>query len=88
VVESGWDLNELRPTAMSLEEIFLQLTGKEAPVSEEKEVAAKGRSKCEYFDYLPQRASQLFLVADCVSAADDVAVIFGFFFWNALGYFV
>ena len=27
VVESGWDLNELRPSAMSLEEIFLQLTG-------------------------------------------------------------
>jgi ABC-2 type transport system ATP-binding protein len=27
VVESGWDLNELRPEAMSLEEIFLQLTG-------------------------------------------------------------
>jgi len=30
VVESGWDLNELRPAAMSLEEIFLQLTGNEA----------------------------------------------------------
>jgi len=30
VVESGWDLNELRPSAMSLEEIFLQLTGGEA----------------------------------------------------------
>jgi ABC-2 type transport system ATP-binding protein len=29
VVESGWDLNELRPAAMSLEEIFLQLTGSE-----------------------------------------------------------
>jgi ABC-2 type transport system ATP-binding protein len=29
VVESGWNLNELRPTAMSLEEIFLQLTGGE-----------------------------------------------------------
>jgi len=29
VVESGWDLNELRPTSMSLEEIFLQLTGRE-----------------------------------------------------------
>ncbi|HKZ77149.1 MAG TPA: ATP-binding cassette domain-containing protein [Pyrinomonadaceae bacterium] len=29
VVEAGWDLNELRPTAMSLEEIFLQLTGDE-----------------------------------------------------------
>ena len=27
VVEAGWDLNELRPSAMSLEEIFLQLTG-------------------------------------------------------------
>ncbi|HMD41062.1 MAG TPA: ABC transporter ATP-binding protein [Candidatus Acidoferrum sp.] len=27
VVEAGWDLNELRSSAMSLEEIFLQLTG-------------------------------------------------------------
>jgi len=31
VVESGWDLNELRPAAMSLEEIFLQLTQAETP---------------------------------------------------------
>jgi gliding motility-associated transport system ATP-binding protein len=31
VVESGWDLNELRPAAVSLEEVFLQLTGSEAP---------------------------------------------------------
>jgi ABC-2 type transport system ATP-binding protein len=31
VVESGWDLNELRPAAMSLEEVFLQLTGSETP---------------------------------------------------------
>jgi ABC-2 type transport system ATP-binding protein len=30
VVESGWDLNELRPAAMSLEEVFLQLTKSEA----------------------------------------------------------
>jgi len=30
IVESGWDLNELRPAAMSLEEIFLQLTKEEA----------------------------------------------------------
>ena len=30
VVESGWDLNELRSTAVSLEEIFLQLTNSEA----------------------------------------------------------
>ena len=32
VIESGWDLNELRAAAMSLEEIFLQLTGGETPV--------------------------------------------------------
>src|ERR1700686_2149826 len=31
VVESGWDLNELRAASMSLEEVFLQLTGEEAP---------------------------------------------------------
>jgi ABC-2 type transport system ATP-binding protein len=33
VVESGWDLNELRPAAMSLEEVFLQLTGSESPAA-------------------------------------------------------
>ncbi len=27
VIEGGWDLNEFRPASMSLEEIFLQLTG-------------------------------------------------------------
>ncbi len=30
VIEGGWELNELRPAAMSLEEIFLRLTGSEA----------------------------------------------------------
>ncbi len=30
VVESGWNLNELRPVAMSLEEVFLQLTSSDA----------------------------------------------------------
>ena len=38
VVESGWDLNELRPTAVSLEEIFLQLTGDQAPAPAEQAV--------------------------------------------------
>ncbi|HVO64446.1 MAG TPA: ATP-binding cassette domain-containing protein [Terriglobales bacterium] len=38
VVESGWDLNELRPAAVSLEEVFLQLTKAE----ETEKVAAKG----------------------------------------------
>jgi hypothetical protein len=36
VVQAGWDLNELRPSAMSLEEIFLQLTGSEASAEAEK----------------------------------------------------
>lgn len=35
VVESGWDLNELRPSAMSLEEIFLQLTGSQGEAQQE-----------------------------------------------------
>src|ERR1700676_3983866 len=39
VVESGWDLNELRPAAVSLEEIFLQLTGEPAPAAVEEVVA-------------------------------------------------
>src|SRR5882762_6413730 len=43
VVESGWDLNELRAASMSLEEIFLQLTGEETP-AEMAEVAAGGQS--------------------------------------------
>ena len=42
-VQAGWDLNELRPAAMSLEEIFLQLTEKESvekqtPATEESEL--------------------------------------------------
>jgi ABC-2 type transport system ATP-binding protein len=36
VVECGWDLNELRPSAMSLEEVFLQLTGTEASSPKEE----------------------------------------------------
>jgi ABC-2 type transport system ATP-binding protein len=44
VVEAGWDLNELRSSAMSLEEVFLQLTVDHAaaPVDD---AAAKGAGK-------------------------------------------
>ena len=44
VVEAGWDLNELRSSAMSLEEVFLQRTGDHAAAPAE-DVAAKGASK-------------------------------------------
>jgi ABC-2 type transport system ATP-binding protein len=37
IVNAGWDLNELRPSAMSLEEIFLQLTGSNAAAPEAPE---------------------------------------------------
>src|SRR6266853_1087049 len=41
VVEAGWDLNELRPAAISLEEVFLQLTGDtDAAPAEEAAVTA------------------------------------------------
>jgi ABC-2 type transport system ATP-binding protein len=42
VVESGWDLNELRPASVSLEEIFLQLTGDSAPAASTQEATAVG----------------------------------------------
>jgi ABC-2 type transport system ATP-binding protein len=44
VVQSGWDLNELRPSAMSLEEIFLQLTRAEQDPSAPQETAAPSPS--------------------------------------------
>jgi ABC-2 type transport system ATP-binding protein len=44
VVEAGWDLNELRSSAMSLEEVFLQLTGDHAAAPAE-DAAAKGANK-------------------------------------------
>ncbi len=48
IVEAGWDLNELRPSAMSLEEVFLQLTGDntgERATAPKEDLAAKGAGK-------------------------------------------
>ena len=36
VVEAGWDLNEMRPASVSLEEIFLQLTREQSETPAEK----------------------------------------------------
>jgi ABC-2 type transport system ATP-binding protein len=44
VVESGWDLNEMRPAAVSLEEIFLELTGEQAVVPAEETPAKESAS--------------------------------------------
>ncbi|HEY1660725.1 MAG TPA: ATP-binding cassette domain-containing protein [Candidatus Sulfotelmatobacter sp.] len=54
VVESGWDLNELRPAAMSLEEIFLQLTGSESPESEKSAAEKSANTKKVANEELPQ----------------------------------
>ncbi len=40
VVEAGWDLNELRTAAVSLEEIFLQLTGGQTTATQGAEASA------------------------------------------------
>jgi gliding motility-associated transport system ATP-binding protein len=45
IVEGGWELNELSTAAVSLEEVFLELTASvdaEAPVEEPAEVVGKG----------------------------------------------
>jgi ABC-2 type transport system ATP-binding protein len=45
VVESGWDLNELRTAAVSLEEVFLQLTGADSNPSTVAEAEKTAASK-------------------------------------------
>jgi ABC-2 type transport system ATP-binding protein len=42
IVEAGWDLNELRPAAVSLEEVFLQLTGETAAAPAEEAAVTAG----------------------------------------------
>jgi len=42
IVEAGWDLNELRPAAVSLEEVFLQLTGNVAAAPAEEAAVTAG----------------------------------------------
>ncbi len=46
VVEAGWDLNELRSSAVSLEEVFLQLVGDESQASPQSDTTAgKGKKQ-------------------------------------------
>jgi ABC-2 type transport system ATP-binding protein len=41
IVQCGWDLNELRPAAMSLEQIFLQLTESESAEAQTEKATSK-----------------------------------------------
>ncbi len=72
VVESGWDLNELRAAAMSLEEIFLQLTGTEAPAEIEAVAARESEMNEKHLDHLPQGTAQLFRFSDRLHPAGHV----------------
>jgi ABC-2 type transport system ATP-binding protein len=45
IVESGWDLNELRNSAVSLEEVFLQLTGTNAASASQNSSATNSKSE-------------------------------------------
>ena len=45
IIEAGWDLNEMRPEAMSLEEIFLRLTGSEAAMEPEGQLAEEAHEE-------------------------------------------
>jgi ABC-2 type transport system ATP-binding protein len=45
VVTAGWDLNELRPVGLSLEDIFLQLTASEKQTTEKNPEETKAEAK-------------------------------------------
>ncbi len=88
VVEAGWDLNELRPSAMSLEEIFLQLTGSEAPAGGRENHAEGAASMRNIWIICRKELRSYFVSPVAYLLLTMFGLIFGFFFWNALGYFV
>ena len=47
IVQAGWDLNEMRTAAVSLEEVFLQLTGAEHQAGAPDETHAPARAAAE-----------------------------------------
>ena len=89
VVESGWDLNELRPAALSLEEIFLQLTGTEAPAEMEAMHCCRRLELMRNVWIICRKELRSYFVSPVAYILLVMfAVIFGFFFWNSVGYFV
>jgi len=65
VIQGGWDLNELRPATMSLEEVFLKLTGTDPAT----EVAAPGQQDDAGGDHLQAGAPGT--EADAAEQAED-----------------
>ena len=88
VVESGWDLNELRAAAMSLEEIFLQLTGDGSARGNGSRRGRGTKSMKNIWIICRKELRSYFVSPVAYILLVMFAVIFGFFFWNSLGYFV
>ena len=53
VVNAGWDLNELRAVGLSLEDIFLQLTGAKNTSTRRPSPEPRKHNHEERLDYLP-----------------------------------
>ena len=93
VVEAGWNLNELRSAAMSLEEIFLQLTGARSGRRRKGEEPV-GRGRCarrqpmrNIWVICRKELNSYFVSPVAYLLLTMFAIIFGFFFWNSVGYF-
>ncbi len=63
VVQSGWNLLELKSLTYSLEEVFLELTGSEAQTAVEAAAGRRVRNE-KYLDHLPPRAIRVFCFSD------------------------
>ena len=87
VVAAGWDLCELRPAGRSLEEIFLQLTGSEA-VGRRKTSRERAATMRNTWTICAKELRSYFVSPIAYLLLTMFGLIFGFFFWNALGYFV
>ena len=73
MVNAGWNLNELRAVGLSLEDIFLQLTGAENKTANEPAAVKAQRPPRKHnhekrLDYLPERTQELLRLADRLSA--------------------
>ena len=67
VVNSGWNLNELRAVGLSLEDIFLQLTGRRKERSRKGKTEKRESRSEQHSPHLQERTQELFRVADRLS---------------------
>ena len=91
VVQSGWNLHELHGISMSLEDIFLQLTGGHgiAVPSCETTGGRRRRQAMKNIWVICRKELKSYFASPIAYLLITVfAVIFGYFFWRAIAYFV